>query len=174
MNALPPSATTIRSLVRVSDSGTPSLEALCELLVRLYQFSWTVNVTIRGDVNTNVTFEQLIENFLGLDIVITNILPINGTHFGVQVYGKNNTIVIGSEDLAARIGNLTVGQKELLDQAGIFITEVVSNMPPMPPSRVPRPTIPVWAVVVIVILNSVIVIAVLLIILIILLGSLRK
>lgn len=161
-------------MVRVSDSGTPSLEALCELLVRVYQITWTVNVTVRGDVNTNVTFEQLLEDFLNLNIIITGIVPVNSTHFGIQVYGKNNTIVVGSETLATRIGNLTQEQKDLLEQAGIFITEVVSNLPPMPPSRIPRRTIPVWAVVVIVILNSVIIIAVLLIILIILLGSLRK
>lgn len=173
-NALPPSTTLIRSLVRVSDSGTPSLENECELLVRVYQITWTVNVTIRGDANTNVTLERLLEDFLALNIIITDIVPINSTHFGVQVYGKNNTVVIGSEMLVAKIGNLTQEQKDLLEQAGIFITGVVSNVPPEPPSRIPMRTIPVWAVVVIVVLNSVIIIAVLLIILFLLLGSLRK
>ena len=131
-------------------------------------------MTVRGDANTNVTFEQLLEDFLNLNIIITGIVPINSTHFEIQVYGKNNTVVVGSEMLAARIGNLTQEQKDLLEQAGIFITGVVSNIPTMPPSRVPRPPIPAWAVVVIVILNSVIIIAVLLIVLFILLGSLRK
>ncbi len=172
-DALPPSTTLLRSLVRVSDSGTPNLENECELLVRVYQITWTVNVTVRGDANTNVTFEQLLEDFLALNIVITGIVPINSTHFRVQVYGKNNTVIVGSEMLVARIGNLTEEQKGLLEQAGIFITGVVSNVPTEPPSRIMRP-IPTWAVVVIVILNSVIIVAVLLIILFILLGTLRK
>ena len=131
-------------------------------------------MTIRGDANTNVTLERLLEDFLALNIIITDIVPINSTHFGVQVYGKNNTVVVGSEMLVAKIGNLTQEQKDLLEQAGIFITGVVSNVPPEPPSRIPMRTIPVWAVVVIVVLNSVIIIAVLLIILFLLLGSLRK
>ena len=174
MNILPSTATTIRSLVRVSDSGTPSLEALCELLVRIYQITWTVNVTVNGNINTNVTFEEILENFLGLDVIRTSIVPINRTHYGVQVYGRNNTVVVGTEELAAKIGNLTREQRDLLEQAGISITDVVSNVPPTSISRVPRRTIPVWAVVVIVVVNSVIIIAVLLIILFMLLGSLRK
>jgi hypothetical protein len=174
-NALPPSTTLLRSLVRVSDSGTPSLENECEFLVRVYQITWTVNVTVRGDANTNVTFEQLLEDFLALNIIITGIVPINSTHFRVQVYGKNNTVVVGSEMLVARIGNLTEEQKDLLEQAGIFITGVVSNVPTEPPSRTPiMRAIPTWAVVVIVVLNSVIIVAVLLIILFVLLGTLRK
>ena len=173
MNVLPRNTSLILSRVRVSDSGTPSMEVPCDLLVRVYQLIWTVNVTVRGDSNTNVTLEQLLEDFLNLNIIITGIVPINGTHFGVQLYG-NNTQVVSSEILATRIRNLTREQKDLLEQAGIFITDVVSNMTPEPPSRVPKPTIPVWAVVVIVILNSVIIIAVLLIILFILLGALRK
>ena len=168
------STTLIRSLVRVSDSGTPSLENECELLVRVYQITWTVNVTVRGDANTNVTLERLLEDFLALNIIITGIVPINSTHYGVQVYGKNNTIVVGPEMLVARIGNLTQEQKDLLEQAGISITGVVSNVPPELPSRIPTPRIPEWAVAVIVVLNSVIIIAVLLIILFLLLKSLRK
>lgn len=147
---------------------------MCELLVRVYQITWTVNVTVRGDPNMNVTFEQLLEDFLSLNIIITGITPVNSSHFEIQVYGKNDTIVIGSETLATRIGNLTQEQKDLLEQAGIFITEVVTNTPPTTISRIPRPTIPVWAVVVIVVLNSVIIVAVLLIIIIILLRSLRE
>ena len=173
-NALPPTTTLIRSLVQVSDNGRPSLENECELLVRVYQITWTVNVTVRGDANTNVTLERLLEDFLALNIIITGIVPINSTHYGVQIYGKNNTVVVGSEILVSRIGNLTREQKDLLEQAGIFITGVVSNVPPEPPSRIPTPRIPEWAVAVIVVLNSVIIIAVLLIILFILLKSLRK
>ena len=152
------------------------MEANCDLFIRIYQITWTVNVTVQGDTNTNVTFEQLLENFLNLNIIITGIIPINSTHFRVQVYGKNNTdsIVVDAGKLAAGIGNLTEEQKDLLEQAGIFITGVVVNVSPEPPSRVSTPTIPVWAVVVIVILNSVIIIAVLFIILCILLKSLRK
>ena len=148
--------------------------ALCELNVHLFDYDTTVFVTIQGSSDTNVTFERLLEEFFTLDIVLTNIVPINATHYGIEAYGMNMTIVIGADDLAKRIGNLTDDQKNLLRQVGISITGVVSNRPTEPPRRIPRPTIPAWAVVVIVILNSVIVIAILIIILFLLLRSLRE
>lgn len=169
-----PNTITFQSIVQVSDSGSPSREASCELSIRLFRFSTTVNVTVRGDVNSNTTFEQLLEDFLNLDIVTTIIKRLNRTHFQIEAYGKNATTVISADELAKRIGNLTDDQKNILIQAGFEITEILSNTPVQPPSRVPRPTIPAWAVVVIVIINSVIIIAVLVIILILLLRSLRK
>ena len=173
LSLLSPS-TTFQSSVRVSDSGMPMREASCVLSIRLYQLSSTVYLTIRGDINTNVTLEELLEDFLTIDIVPTKIVPLNSTHFQVQAYGKNLTAVIAVDELVSKIGNLTEDQKRLLLQAGITITGVVSNRPVRPPSRVPAPSIPAWAVVVIVILNSVIIIAVLVIILVMLLRSLRK
>ena len=171
---LPPATTTFLSLVRVSDSGTPSREDVCELIIRLFDIASTVNVTINGPINTNVTFEQLLHDFIGLDIVTTDIVQLNSTHYEIQVYGKNATRVIDSDELTRLISNLTTEQRDLLMQAGITITSVVSNRPVRPPSSVPRPSIPAWAVVVIVILNSVIIIAVLVIILVLLLRSLRE
>lgn len=161
-------------MVRVSDSGAPTRETSCVLALRLYEFITTVNVTVRGDINTNVTLEELLEDFLSLDIVPTKIVPLNGTYFQLQAYGKNLTSVIAADDLATKLNNLTDEQKRLLLQAGIQITNIVSNRPIQPPNRVSPPTIPAWAVVVIVILNSVIIIAVLVIILVMLLRSLRK
>ena len=171
---LPPATTTFQSLVRVSDSGTPSREDLCELIIRVFDIGSTVNVTISGPITTNFTFERLLHDFLGLDIIATSIVQLNSTHYEIQVYGKNATRVIGADELMRLISNLTAEQKDLLMQAGIMITGVVSNRPVQPPSRIPRPSIPAWAVVVIVILNSVIIIAVLVIILVMLLRSLRE
>lgn len=175
---LPPTETNIQSLVRVSDSGLPSREALCELAIRLYEFSSTVTVIILGEVNRDFdsnTLESLLESFLSLDIVITGTVEVNATHFGVELYGKNITNkVISAEELAVKLGNLTDKQKTLLEQAGIVIVGIVSNSPTQPPSLVPIPAIPAWAVVVIVVLNSIIIIVVLLIILGLLLRSLRR
>lgn len=174
LTVLPPATTTFQFLVRVSDSGTPSKEDLCDLIIRLFDISWTVNVTINGPITTNSTLERLLHDFLGLDIVTTRILQLNSTHYEIQFYGKNVTQVIGSDELTRLISNLTAEQRDLLMQAGIRITGVVSNRPVQPPSRIPTPSIPAWAVVVIVILNSVIIIAVLVIILVLLLRSLRE
>ena len=171
---LPLNTTTFPSLVRVSDSGTPNIEDVCQLLIRLFDFSTTVNVTVDGPITTNFTLERLLENFIGLDIVTTRILQLNSTHYRVQAYSKNGTQVISADDLSRLIFNLTDEQKGLLLQAGIMITGVDSNRPVQPPTRIPRPSIPAWAVVVIVILNSVIIIAVLVIILVMLLRSLRE
>ena len=174
LTVLPPATTTFSSLVRVSDSGSPSREEVCELITRLFDIDSTVNVTVNGPIITNLTLERLLEDFLGLEIIITRIVQLNSTHYGIQVYGKNATQVIGSDELARLISNLTVEQRDLLMQAGITITGVVSNRPVRPPRPIPRPSIPAWAVVVIVILNSVIIIAVLIIILVMLLRSLRE
>ena len=174
LDALPLSTTNIRPRVQVADSGSPSLGAMCELNIRLFDFDSTVFVTIRGNPDTNVTFERLLEEFFTLDIVIADLIPINATHYTIQTYGKNMTVVISADDLVKMIGNLTIAQMDILRQAGITIIDVVSNTPTDPPMTVPRPTIPAWAVVVIVILNSVIIIAVLIIILILLLRSLRE
>ena len=171
---MPLSNTSIRPRVQVADSGSPSLGAMCELNIRLFDYSSTVFVTIRGSPDTNVTFERLLEEFFTLDIVIADLIPINATHYRIQTYGKNFTAVVSADDLAKMIGNLTPAQIALLSEAGISITDVESNTPTDPPMTVARPTIPVWAVVVIVILNSVIIIAVLIIILFLLLRSLRE
>lgn len=155
-------------LVDVSDRGVPVNSAICEVIINLFDFEMTVDVTLIG-LATNFkpdVFKQLLNNILALEITITTFDQLNSTHFSVKMYGQDDSIVVSPEQLVARLRSLSTAQKLRLEGEGFLIVNSSSNAPQVPPTNViPTRPIPTWAVVVIVVLNSVIIVTVLVIIL---------
>lgn len=164
-------------MISTTDRGSSPNRGTCELTINLFKFEDSVTVTVvisTGFLDTNI-IEELFSDILGLDIKVTKTVQQNATYFAVDFIGTDNEAIVSSEELADKIRTLSTSQKQQLLDAGVSVVDVTSNGPTAtPPTEVPAPSVPVWAVVLIVVVNSLIVLLVLLIVVIIIWRRYRR